>query len=61
MRCDEGEAHVPSRVVKCARCEADCWLSLYSGESTLKLAAMTGDPEINCGPCFEARMAKLGQ
>lgn len=61
MRCDEGEAWVPSRVVQCSRCGADCWLSLYSGDSTLALAAATGDPEINCGPCFEARLAGTGE
>jgi hypothetical protein len=58
MRCDEGPAAVPSRVVNCARCGADCWLSLYSGEQTLTLARLTGDPEINCGPCFDARLNK---
>lgn len=58
MRCEDGPAAVPSRVVKCARCGADCWLSLYSGNSTLALAAVTGDPQINCGPCFEARLSE---
>lgn len=56
MRCDEGEAWVPSRIVQCARCGADCWLSLKSGASTLTAAAQTGDPEINCWPCFETRL-----
>ena len=56
MRCDEGEPYVPSRVVQCARCGADCWLSEKTGDSTLALASATGDAEINCMPCFEARL-----
>lgn len=60
MRCDSGPAYVPSRVVQCARCGADCWLSEYSGDSTLALARATGDPEINCEPCFMERVGIRG-
>lgn len=56
MRCDEGPAWVPSRVVRCERCGTDCWLSLKTGNETLRLAIATGDPQINCMPCFEARV-----
>lgn len=56
MRCDEGEAAVPSRVVVCVACGADCWLSLYSGEQTLEVGRRTGDPRIMCRPCLEAEL-----
>jgi len=45
---------VPSQVVQCANCDAPCWLSLYSGASTLALAALTGDARIMCWPCLAA-------
>jgi hypothetical protein len=56
MRCDEGPPAVPSVVVQCDVCGADCWLSKYSGQSTLALARITGDDQINCGPCFMRRL-----
>jgi hypothetical protein len=59
MRCDEGDAHVPSRVVQCTRCGADCWLSLKTGDATLRLAAETGDPRILCNPCLLPALAGL--
>jgi hypothetical protein len=52
MRCDEGPPYVPSRVVTCSGCGAGCWLSEYSGASTLALAAAMGSPEILCEPCL---------
>ena len=47
---------VPSRTVVCHRCGADCWLSLYSGASTIALAQMLGDDRITCGDCFTAML-----
>lgn len=52
-RVSDGEAAVPSRVVSCALCGEDCWLSIYSGDSTLALAAEHGRPVITCMRCME--------
>jgi len=52
MRCDEGDALVPSRVVRCSACGADCWLSRRTGAGTLARARASGDGKILCGPCL---------
>jgi hypothetical protein len=54
IRCTEKPA-VPSHVVVCAVCGADCWLSDYSGAATMRLAEQLGSPEIVCEPCFESQ------
>lgn len=55
VRCTTPPA-VPSSVVQCSYCGHDCWLSRYSGASTLALAAAQGDPSIMCDTCFFALM-----
>lgn len=52
MACSEGPPHVPSDVVTCTVCKAPCWLSKYSGASTIAAARATGDDRIVCSPCF---------
>lgn len=52
VRCTTPPA-VPSDVVKCSGCGHDCWLSKYSGASTLALARATGDDRIICNVCLE--------
>lgn len=54
MRCEDGPAHVPSRVVTCAECLSDCWLSRYSGESTIEAARRSGDGRVFCVRCLPA-------
>lgn len=49
---DLPEPWVPSDIVQCAGCGADCWLSKYSGQSTLALAATLGDARIFCASCL---------
>jgi hypothetical protein len=57
MRCDEGAAWVPSRVIECDGCGADCWLSEYSGEDTLAAArAMEGRLVVWCRRCLETSL-----
>lgn len=50
-RCTEPEA-VPSNVVQCSICGEDCWLSKYSGQSTIALAKSTGDDRFVCSECL---------
>jgi len=57
LRCDQGPAAVPSDVVRCEGCGADCWLSQYSGPSVRALAAQTGDPRLLCGRCLATLVA----
>jgi hypothetical protein len=54
MRCADGEAAVPSDVVRCDACGQDCWLSKHSGAQTLALARLTGDSRKLCSHCFDA-------
>lgn len=58
MRCDAGPPHVPSRIVRCAGCGSDCWLSLAGGDSLIA-ASMTTDGEavITCSPCLDEQLA----
>lgn len=51
MPCSEGPAYVPSRVVVCEHCGADCWLSEKTGDSTIAAAAAMGRAVITCTPC----------
>lgn len=51
MRCQDGPAAVPSRVVTCSRCGCDCWLSKASGDATLALAREDGDGRVLCLSC----------
>lgn len=60
MRVDQGPAHVPSRVVQCSSCGADCWLSRYSGPSTIALAAAAGDASFCCTQCLDVFAQLLG-
>jgi hypothetical protein len=60
LRCDEGEPAVPSRVVQCCVCGADCWLGIATGDSTLALGAFLGAPDITCRPCIEAEIERQG-
>lgn len=52
VRCTT-EAAVPSRIVKCEWCNEDCWLSDYSGDSTIALAESMGTAAFTCSQCFE--------
>lgn len=57
MRCDEGEAYVPSRVVQCGRCGADCWLSEETGDATIETARrVAGAVIFTCRPCLDAAL-----
>lgn len=57
MRCDEGPAHVPSDVVTCFSCGADCWLSKFSGASTIAASQQTaGESLLVCQPCLDAAL-----
>jgi hypothetical protein len=59
-RVDRGEAAVPSRVVNCSDCQAPCWLSLRTGDSTLATARLIGggqEPRLLCLPCLELSVA----
>jgi hypothetical protein len=61
VRADHPPA-VPSRTVTCAWCSEDCWLSQYSGDSTLALArsqSETGEIVITCAVCLEAAVDVL--
>lgn len=60
-RVSDGEAAVPSRVVSCASCGADCWLSIKTGNSTLALASIHGTPMLTCMPCLERAMGLAGE
>ena len=52
---------VPSRVVQCTGCGADCWLSLATGDSTLALSAhLSGDHRIWCAQCLQEAVAVAG-
>jgi hypothetical protein len=53
-RCSDGDAAVPSNVVKCTRCQEDCWISKATGAQSMALAEMTGDKRIICGACLRA-------
>jgi hypothetical protein len=62
VRADHPPA-VPSRIVTCGVCSADCWLSKYSGDGTLALArshSETGEIVITCSVCLETALATLG-
>lgn len=60
MRCDAGPAHVPSRVVQCAACSADCWLSEASGDATIALAQrVAGAVIFTCRSCLDAGLDDL--
>lgn len=62
--CSAGPAAVPSRVIVCGGCGADCWLSEYSGASTLALAQMvseSGEVLILCSDCLVASAHALGR
>lgn len=53
VRCgDHPKPPVPSKVVLCSLCDSDCWMSIYSGDSTLAVAASMGTPAIICTTCF---------
>lgn len=60
-RCDSGPPAVPSVIVQCVGCGADCYLSKYSGASILAAAALMGDARIFCQPCLikEAAISKF--
>ena len=58
VRTDQPPA-VPSSIIVCAQCGHDCWLSLYSGPSTLALAMQHGTPIITCNVCAERLVAIL--
>ncbi len=45
MRCEDGPPSVPSGVVQCSECGRDCWLSTYSGASTLAAAKEADEAE----------------
>lgn len=54
MRCvDAPVPGVPSRVVRCAGCGCECWLSKATGAQTVALAATLGEPSFTCLPCLE--------
>lgn len=58
MRCDEGPAWVPSRVVQCSCCGDDCWLSKKTGDSTVAASlATSGEALFCCHPCLERALA----
>jgi hypothetical protein len=56
-RCDESPAYVPSRVVNCAVCHAECWLSEKTGDSTVAAAVASGDGRIMCTRCLLESLA----
>jgi hypothetical protein len=61
--CTLTEPVVPSSVVQCGKCSADCWLSLKTGESVIEAAKQLGPyGGFMCLPClFETRLTDLVQ
>lgn len=60
VRVDDGPSAVPSTVVTCGPCGAACWLSAYSGASTMALArakSESGEVVIICNWCIEDLLA----
>jgi hypothetical protein len=52
LRCSERPVSwVPSIVVACATCGADCWLSASTGAGTIAAARALGTAEFVCDSC----------